>query len=54
MKSTLAKDKRFVQILMLAMGETPLGRRHFWPIYAAAERQVCRSASTPAVPTVIQ
>jgi uncharacterized protein len=33
-----AKDKRFVQILVLAMGETPLGRRHFWPIYAAAER----------------
>jgi uncharacterized protein len=33
-----AKDPRFVQILVLAMGETPLGRRHFWPIYAAAER----------------
>jgi predicted TIM-barrel fold metal-dependent hydrolase len=33
-----AKDKRFVQILVLAMGEMPLGRRHYWPIYAAAER----------------
>lgn len=33
-----ARDPRFVQILVLAMGETPLGRRHFWPIYAAAER----------------
>jgi predicted TIM-barrel fold metal-dependent hydrolase len=33
-----AKDKRFVQVLVLAMQETPLGRRHFWPIYAAAER----------------
>jgi uncharacterized protein len=33
-----AKDRRFVQILVLAMQETPLGRRHFWPIYAAAER----------------
>jgi hypothetical protein len=22
------------------MGETPLGRRHFWPIYAAAEREI--------------
>jgi predicted TIM-barrel fold metal-dependent hydrolase len=33
-----ASDKRFVQILVLAMGEAPLGRRHFWPIYAAAER----------------
>ena len=33
-----AKDARFVQILVLAMQETPLGRRHLWPIYAAAER----------------
>lgn len=33
-----ARDSRFVQVLVLAMGETPLGRRHFWPIYAAAER----------------
>ncbi len=34
-----AKDPRFVQILVLAMQETPLGRRHLWPIYAAAERR---------------
>lgn len=33
-----AVDPRFVQILVLAMGEVPLGRRHLWPIYAAAER----------------
>jgi uncharacterized protein len=33
-----ARDRRFVQVLVLAMQETPLGRRHFWPIYAAAER----------------
>jgi predicted TIM-barrel fold metal-dependent hydrolase len=33
-----AKDRRFVQIMVLAMQETPLGRRHYWPIYAAAER----------------
>jgi predicted TIM-barrel fold metal-dependent hydrolase len=33
-----AADRRFVQILVLAMGEVPLGRRHLWPIYAAAER----------------
>jgi predicted TIM-barrel fold metal-dependent hydrolase len=33
-----ATDRRFVQILVLAMQETPLGRRHYWPIYAAAER----------------
>lgn len=33
-----AADHRFVQVLLLAMGETPLGRRSHWPIYAAAER----------------
>ena len=33
-----AKDKRFVQVLLLAMGELPLGRRAHWPIYEAAER----------------
>jgi predicted TIM-barrel fold metal-dependent hydrolase len=33
-----AKDGRFVQVLVLAMQEVPLGRRHFWPIYAACER----------------
>ncbi|MCB1509990.1 MAG: amidohydrolase [Hyphomicrobiaceae bacterium] len=33
-----AGDKRFVQVLLLVMGETPLGRRHHWPIYRAAQR----------------
>src|SRR3984893_5174942 len=33
-----APDRRFVQILVLAMNEMPLGRRQYWPIYAAAER----------------
>jgi predicted TIM-barrel fold metal-dependent hydrolase len=33
-----AKDRRFVQVLVLAMQEVPLGRRQFWPIYAAAAR----------------
>jgi predicted TIM-barrel fold metal-dependent hydrolase len=33
-----AKDRRFVQILLYAMQESPLGRRHWWPLYAAAER----------------
>lgn len=33
-----AADPRFVQILVLSMGESPLGRRHYWPVYAAAER----------------
>jgi uncharacterized protein len=33
-----AKDTRFVQVLMLVMGDMPLGKRAYWPIYAAAER----------------
>jgi len=33
-----AADPRFVQVLLLVMGEIPLGRRQHWPIYAAAER----------------
>jgi predicted TIM-barrel fold metal-dependent hydrolase len=33
-----ARDMRFVQVQMLAMQESPLGRRHWWPIYDAAER----------------
>jgi len=33
-----AADKRFVQVLMPAMGEMTLGRRYYWPIYEAAER----------------
>jgi hypothetical protein len=33
-----APDRRFVQVLVLAMQEVPLGRRSFWPIYAACEK----------------
>lgn len=33
-----AGDPRFVSVLMLVMDEMPLGRRHYWPIYKAAER----------------
>jgi len=33
-----AADRRFVQVLMLVMGDLPLGKRHYWPIYAAAQR----------------
>jgi predicted TIM-barrel fold metal-dependent hydrolase len=33
-----ADDTRFVQVLMLAMTELPLGRRQYWPLYQAAER----------------
>ena len=34
----VAQDRRFVQVLLFAMGETLLGRRIHWPIYAAAEK----------------
>ncbi|MFT8245097.1 amidohydrolase family protein [Roseomonas sp. BN140053] len=34
----LAPDRRFVQVLVLAAGERLLGKRSFWPIYAAAQR----------------
>ena len=33
-----AEDSRFVQVLLLAMGDAPLGKERYWPIYAAAER----------------
>src|SRR5215831_6663727 len=33
-----AADKRFVQVLVLASGDNPLGRRMYWPIYEAAEK----------------
>jgi uncharacterized protein len=34
----LSSDKRFVQVMVLVMGDTMLGRRHHWPVYAAAAR----------------
>jgi uncharacterized protein len=34
----LADDRRFVQVLVLAMGELPLGRRIYWPIWEACAR----------------
>lgn len=33
-----APDSRFVQVLLLVMGDRPLGHRSFWPIYRAAEK----------------
>ncbi len=33
-----AADPRFVQVLLLASGDQPLGKRVHWPIYAAAAR----------------
>jgi uncharacterized protein len=32
----VASDKRFVQVMVLAAGERPLGKRGYWPIYRAA------------------
>jgi predicted TIM-barrel fold metal-dependent hydrolase len=34
----VASDRRFVQVLVLAMGDLMLGRRIHWPVYAAAEK----------------
>lgn len=34
----VAADRRFVQVLLLVGGEQTLGRRQYWPLYAAAER----------------
>ncbi len=33
-----AGDKRFVQVLLPAMADAPLGQRRYWPIYAAAAK----------------
>ncbi|HEY4175119.1 MAG TPA: amidohydrolase family protein [Rhodopila sp.] len=33
-----APDRRFVQAMVLASGDAPLGKRQYWPIYAAAVR----------------
>ncbi|MBM3607021.1 MAG: amidohydrolase [Alphaproteobacteria bacterium] len=33
-----AADPRFVGVLLPVMGDTPLGRRIYWPIYEAAQR----------------
>jgi uncharacterized protein len=33
-----AGDRRFVQVLTWAMGEQPLGKGQYWPIYAACEK----------------
>lgn len=34
----MAADRRFVQVLIPVMGEMPLGKRYYWPIYAAAAK----------------
>lgn len=35
----LADDHRFVQAMMLVMGEMPAGRRQWWPLYQALEQR---------------
>jgi len=34
----LAADRRFVQVLVPAMGDMPLGPRIYWPVYEAADK----------------
>jgi predicted TIM-barrel fold metal-dependent hydrolase len=34
----MSADKRFVQIYLVSNQETPLGRRSWWPLFAAAEK----------------
>jgi predicted TIM-barrel fold metal-dependent hydrolase len=34
----VAADRRFVQVLLLVMGDMLLGRRLYWPLYAAAQK----------------
>lgn len=34
----VAADKRFVQVLLPIGGDTPFGRKPYWPIYRAAEK----------------
>ena len=47
-----AGDKRFVQILALAMGEMPLGRPHLLAdLRGRRETRFSRSPSMPAAPT---
>jgi predicted TIM-barrel fold metal-dependent hydrolase len=44
-----ASDARFVQVLMLVAAGEPLGKRHHWPIYAAADKHnlpVCLHAGS--------
>jgi uncharacterized protein len=33
-----ANDNRFVSVLVLAQGESLLGRRHYWPVWQVAEK----------------
>jgi len=34
----IAPDRRFVQVLLPVMLDAPLGKRQYWPIYAAAQK----------------
>ena len=43
-----AGDRRFGQILLSPKSQEPLGRKRYWPIYAAAERAGLPIAFHPA------
>ena len=45
----VAADPRFVQVLLLASSQTPLGQRAHWPVYAAAEAAGLPVAIHPGV-----
>ena len=46
----LAADHRFVQVLLLAMGDVPLGAPHLADLRGGRSGTACRSASMPAAP----
>ena len=39
-----APDRRFLQVLVLAMGELPLGRRASWPVLRRRTRLLAQAA----------
>jgi predicted TIM-barrel fold metal-dependent hydrolase len=45
----VAVDRRFVQVMLLASSQTPLGQRAHWPIFAAAEAAGLPVAIHPGV-----
>jgi uncharacterized protein len=47
----VAPDQRFVQVMVLAAGERPLGKRNYWPIFTPARRFAIRRPRSAGVPT---
>ena len=48
-----ARDKRFVQVLMLVMGDMPLGKRALWPIYLSQLQGAVLGAPLPLGASVL-